>query len=341
MLNAPNVSAAPPLTAFGRIRRATRRPSARGRGSSRKRSSRRGHHSRGHPGRDCARALLAWWIRGSARACRRGRVAAAGSSRERSSRRGHHSRGRHARDDPMSAVAAHAVVAAGPLTNGQVPLGEAVAFWILGPISLAGGIGMVRAPQRDPLGAVAGRHDDEPRRVLRHRAGPVPRPGADHRLHRRDHDPVPVRADAGRARLVRLARRDAARAALGGGAVRHRLRAARRAVGRPRVQGHQAGEPRRARTPAAQRQLDRRAAVHEVPVRVRAHLRAADRRGRRRDGARAHRARRAQADAEGARPRADPLRPAAAAARPGRALHRQLDRHARRCCPTARSRTSR
>jgi NADH-quinone oxidoreductase subunit J len=27
--------------------------------------------------------------------------------------------------------------------NGQVPLGEAVAFWILGPIALAGGIGMV------------------------------------------------------------------------------------------------------------------------------------------------------------------------------------------------------
>jgi NADH-quinone oxidoreductase subunit J len=27
--------------------------------------------------------------------------------------------------------------------NGQVPLGEAIAFWILGPIALAGGIGMV------------------------------------------------------------------------------------------------------------------------------------------------------------------------------------------------------
>jgi NADH-quinone oxidoreductase subunit J len=32
---------------------------------------------------------------------------------------------------------------AGELTNGQVPLGEAVAFWILGPVSLAGAIGMV------------------------------------------------------------------------------------------------------------------------------------------------------------------------------------------------------
>ncbi len=35
-----------------------------------------------------------------------------------------------------------AVLAAG-LHNGQVPLGEAVAFWILGPISLAGAIGTV------------------------------------------------------------------------------------------------------------------------------------------------------------------------------------------------------
>ena len=40
----------------------------------------------------------------------------------------------------MSAVA---TFASGPLTNGQVPLGEAIAFWILGPISLAGAIGMV------------------------------------------------------------------------------------------------------------------------------------------------------------------------------------------------------
>jgi NADH-quinone oxidoreductase subunit J len=35
------------------------------------------------------------------------------------------------------------VTAAGELTHGQVPLGEAIAFWILGPVSLAGAIGMV------------------------------------------------------------------------------------------------------------------------------------------------------------------------------------------------------
>ena len=34
-------------------------------------------------------------------------------------------------------------LAAAPLMNGQVPLGEAVTFWVLGPIALAGGIGMV------------------------------------------------------------------------------------------------------------------------------------------------------------------------------------------------------
>src|SRR4051794_36464843 len=35
------------------------------------------------------------------------------------------------------------VLAAGELKHADVPLGEAIAFWILGPISLAGAIGMV------------------------------------------------------------------------------------------------------------------------------------------------------------------------------------------------------
>ncbi|MDP9094500.1 MAG: NADH-quinone oxidoreductase subunit J [Actinomycetota bacterium] len=43
----------------------------------------------------------------------------------------------------MSAGLAAGQLAAGQLTNGQVPLGEAIAFWVLGPISLAGAIGMV------------------------------------------------------------------------------------------------------------------------------------------------------------------------------------------------------
>jgi NADH-quinone oxidoreductase subunit J len=40
-------------------------------------------------------------------------------------------------------MSAAVTLAAGPLVNGQVPLGEAIAFWILGPVSLAGAIGMV------------------------------------------------------------------------------------------------------------------------------------------------------------------------------------------------------
>jgi NADH-quinone oxidoreductase subunit J len=42
----------------------------------------------------------------------------------------------------MSAVHV-AVLAAGELKHGHVALGEAIAFWILGPVSLAGAIGMV------------------------------------------------------------------------------------------------------------------------------------------------------------------------------------------------------
>src|ERR1700710_1510451 len=37
------------------------------------------------------------------------------------------------------------ILASGALMQGNVPLGEAIAFWILGPISLAGAIGMVAA----------------------------------------------------------------------------------------------------------------------------------------------------------------------------------------------------
>jgi NADH-quinone oxidoreductase subunit J len=35
------------------------------------------------------------------------------------------------------------ILAAGELHNGQVPLGEAIAFWIIGPLSLAGAMGTV------------------------------------------------------------------------------------------------------------------------------------------------------------------------------------------------------
>src|SRR4029078_8474568 len=40
-------------------------------------------------------------------------------------------------------MSASVAVASGPLMTGNVPLGEAIAFWILGPLSFAGGIGLV------------------------------------------------------------------------------------------------------------------------------------------------------------------------------------------------------
>ena len=43
----------------------------------------------------------------------------------------------------MSTVHIASHILAGELRNGQVPLGEAVAFWVLGPISVAGALGTV------------------------------------------------------------------------------------------------------------------------------------------------------------------------------------------------------
>ncbi|WP_375477378.1 NADH-quinone oxidoreductase subunit J [uncultured Jatrophihabitans sp.] len=40
-------------------------------------------------------------------------------------------------------MTATTILAGNALVNGEVPLGEAIAFWILGPVSLAGAIGMV------------------------------------------------------------------------------------------------------------------------------------------------------------------------------------------------------
>jgi NADH-quinone oxidoreductase subunit J len=45
----------------------------------------------------------------------------------------------------MTASLAATTELAAPLMHGDVPLGEAIAFWVLGPIALAGGIGMVLA----------------------------------------------------------------------------------------------------------------------------------------------------------------------------------------------------
>lgn len=45
----------------------------------------------------------------------------------------------------LSSPAVTTMLADGPLMKGDVPLGESLAFWVLGPISLAGALGMVLA----------------------------------------------------------------------------------------------------------------------------------------------------------------------------------------------------
>ena len=63
-----------------------------------------------------------------------------------------------------------------------------------------------RRPQGGALGAAPGRRDGLPRDAVRRAGRALPVRGADHRLHRRRPDAVLVRADAGRRRLVGLAR---------------------------------------------------------------------------------------------------------------------------------------
>ena len=76
--------------------------------------------------------------------------------------------------------------------------GEAIAFWILGPVSVIGALGMVLARNaiHSALSLVATMMCLGLFYVIEQ--GPFLGSGPDHRLHRRDHDPVPVRPDAGR-----------------------------------------------------------------------------------------------------------------------------------------------
>ena len=182
-------------------------------------------------------------------------------------------------------------------------------------------------PQRRPLGALAGQHDAGVRRLLRRPGGAVPGRGADHRLHRRDHDPVPVRADARRPRLVGLGGRDAARAAGRRDHPGHRLRRAGRRRHRPRHPGPPDRRAGRATPAGRQHPGDRRAALHQVPARLRGHQRAADHGRGGRDGAGPHRAgTRQPAHPEGAVAGPVPHRPPGHAARPGCVRPRQLRR---------------
>ena len=111
----------------------------------------------------------------------------------------------------------------------------------------------------------------------------VPLRGADHRLHRRDPDAVPLRADAGRCRRLRLGRRDDPWPA----GARHHRRAAARPGARHRPQpdlARHGGRPRRGQR-GRQHRGARRHPVLALRLRLRDHQRAAHHRCRRRDGA--------------------------------------------------------
>ncbi len=157
------------------------------------------------------------------------------------------------------------------------------------PTGVIGALGMVCRPQRGALGALAGADDALPGRVLRGAGRAVHRHGADHRLHRRDHDAVPVRADAGRSGCHRLADRSAAGPAGGRGP---RSDSASPAWSGRRSTGRWTAGPRSSldQANAAGNVQGSRRAVHQVRLRVRADLGAADHGRGGCDGAGAHRA---------------------------------------------------
>ncbi len=109
-------------------------------------------------------------------------------------------------------------------------------------------------PERRALRAVAGA-----RRCCRigvhvpDAGRPVPGLRADHRLHRRDHDAVPVRADAHRARVRRLDHRGAPRSAGRRADGRHRARRAARHRPGARAVRDRAASGCRGRSPNAAR----------------------------------------------------------------------------------------
>ena len=119
--------------------------------------------------------------------------------------------------------------------------------------------------------------------------GAVPLRGADHRLHRRDPDAVPVRADAGRRRRLRLGGGDDPRPAAAGDASAACCSAwcssSALAPDHPRHRGRPRRGQRGRQHPGA-----RQHPLLPLRLRLRGHQRAADHRGRRRDGARPPRA---------------------------------------------------
>ena len=112
---------------------------------------------------------------------------------------------------PLPAQACRAGQVMIMLTALSVPMvtGAAVAFWMLAPVMILAALGMILARKPVHSALLPGNGDDLPRRAVRRAAGaPFLFVGADHRLHRRDLDALPVRADAGWRRYHRIFGRD-------------------------------------------------------------------------------------------------------------------------------------
>ena len=90
--------------------------------------------------------------------------------------------------------------------------GEAVIFWILGPLMVIAALGPAVRPQGGARRALRRLRHGQPRRALHRPAGRLPRHRPGVRLHRRRDDVLPLRPHARRGRLVRLAHRDDPRA---------------------------------------------------------------------------------------------------------------------------------
>ena len=202
----------------------------------------------------------------------------------------------------------HVLAAAAPSGTNTDSIAVETIFWILAVISVGAALAMILVRQAVHCAIMLAVVMLSPGHHVRDAGRAVPRLRADHRLHRRGPDAVPVRPHADRHQLGGLDRGDDQGPADGrrarrdrpvpGPGPRHRARGHR--PGREDHRGERHGQPDRAGP----------ADLHHLRVPVRSHRRAADHRGGRRDGAGAPRAHRAQAHPARSRRPAAGQRPA-------------------------------
>ena len=240
------------------------------------------------------------------------------------------------RGGPAAVRPVGAVLAAGRRDMGG---GEAVLFWVLAPIMVLGALGLLFAKKAVHAALCMALVMISLGIVYFAAAGAVPRRRADLRLHRRRDDAVPLRPDAGRRRLLRLAGRDDQGPA---GRGRRCSGSASRVLLLIGVLGARRPSPPPAGPDGRSTRSGNITALAalifgQLRLGLRGHRRAADHRGAGRDGAGPPRA---------ARPAADPARAVDAADQGRRRSRRRCPPPAcspgttrstpRPCCPTAR-----